>query len=171
MTSVLLVCTGNIFRSMTAEYALRGNLTAASEIVVSSAGIMHAPQARARSDVVEYLSGRGIDVSGHQRRTLSKQMVDSTDLVVAMNVDHKSRLLAEFGVESPLFMEMAGRGEMQLPDVDDLFPVEQRFGAAAQRHIFSIIDEVVDAAPAVVQFIETSLIHLSPRDESQTRHP
>ena len=122
MTSVLLVCTGNIFRSMTAEYALRGNLTAESEIVVASAGIMHAPQASARSDVVEYLSGRGIDVSGHQRRTLSKQMIDSTDLVVAMNVDHKSRLLAEFGVESPLFMEMAGRGEMQLPDVDDLFP-------------------------------------------------
>ena len=44
MTSILFVCTGNIFRSMTAEYALRARLSAQSSIRVSSAGIQARPQ-------------------------------------------------------------------------------------------------------------------------------
>ena len=37
--SVLFVCTGNIFRSVTAEYALKARLGAGTSYVVSSAGI------------------------------------------------------------------------------------------------------------------------------------
>jgi protein-tyrosine phosphatase len=38
MADVLFVCTGNIFRSLTAEYVLRRELGPNSRIVVASAG-------------------------------------------------------------------------------------------------------------------------------------
>ncbi|TMH71623.1 MAG: low molecular weight phosphotyrosine protein phosphatase, partial [Betaproteobacteria bacterium] len=40
---VLFVCTGNIFRSLTAEYALRRELGAQSAVAVASAGIHDYP--------------------------------------------------------------------------------------------------------------------------------
>jgi protein-tyrosine phosphatase len=45
MPSILFVCTGNIFRSMTAEYALKAMLDPRSPIRVSSAGTVALPQA------------------------------------------------------------------------------------------------------------------------------
>ena len=42
--SILFVCTGNIFRSVTAEYALKSRLGAGTSCVVSSAGIDAKPQ-------------------------------------------------------------------------------------------------------------------------------
>jgi protein-tyrosine phosphatase len=45
MPSILFVCTGNIFRSMIAEYALKAMLDPRSLIRVSSAGTVALPQA------------------------------------------------------------------------------------------------------------------------------
>jgi len=44
LQSVLFVCTANIFRSVTAEYALKNRLGANRSCVVSSAGIDAKPQ-------------------------------------------------------------------------------------------------------------------------------
>ena len=44
LQSVLFVCTGNIFRSVTAEYALKARLDPGTSCVVSSAGIDAKPQ-------------------------------------------------------------------------------------------------------------------------------
>ncbi|HSF32988.1 MAG TPA: hypothetical protein VLK82_21270 [Candidatus Tectomicrobia bacterium] len=44
MPSILFVCTGNIFRSLTAEYALKAVLDPRSPIRVSSAGTVAIPR-------------------------------------------------------------------------------------------------------------------------------
>jgi protein-tyrosine-phosphatase len=44
MPSILFVCTGNIFRRKTAEYALKARLDPRSPIPVSSAGTVAIPQ-------------------------------------------------------------------------------------------------------------------------------
>ena len=54
MRQVLFVCTGNIFRSLTAEYALRAALGARRDIVVASAGTEDFPYV-VRPLVREYL--------------------------------------------------------------------------------------------------------------------
>ena len=123
MNNVLFVCRGNIFRSVTAEYALRANLGQHAEVIVASAGTMHAPDARVRDDVAAYLASRGLDVSGHQRRTLSANILNQADLVIAMDTDHQDILRQEFEFESMLFMQACGKGRRRLPDVDDLFPL------------------------------------------------
>jgi protein-tyrosine phosphatase len=54
MPSILFVCTGNIFRSLTAEYALKAMLDPRSPIHVSSAGTVALLQAM-HPDVRAYL--------------------------------------------------------------------------------------------------------------------
>jgi protein-tyrosine-phosphatase len=62
MASILFVCTGNIFRSMTVEYAFKAMLDPCSPIRVSSAGRVVLPQQR-HPDVRAYLVQRGVDPS------------------------------------------------------------------------------------------------------------
>jgi protein-tyrosine phosphatase len=149
MTNVLFVCTGNIFRSVAAEYSLRSLLGVASNISVSSAGTMHAPHAVVRDDVAAYLTARGMDVSGHRRRTLSRKILRGADLVIAMSFDHRTMLADQFGTNSLLFTEACGGSVEPLPDVDDLFSPEDRHTPAAQGHIYRIIDQILALTPAL----------------------
>jgi protein-tyrosine-phosphatase len=70
MPSILFVCTGNIFRSMTAEYALKAMLDPRSLVRVSSAGTVALSQ-EMHPDVRAYLMQRGVDPSHHQQRRVS----------------------------------------------------------------------------------------------------
>ena len=67
---MLFVCTGNIFRSLSAEHALRHALQARADIHVSSAGTDDFPHV-VRPNVRDYLLTRSFDVSRHTRRTLT----------------------------------------------------------------------------------------------------
>ena len=151
MASVLFVCTGNIFRSVAAEYALRANLPPASGIIVSSAGMRHAPGARVRDDVARYLSAKKLNVSAHNRRTLNQEILSQSDWVIAMSTVHKDQLEHRYAYRSTLFMDACGLGEQPLLDVDDLFAPEDRFSEAAQTHIFRTIDQIIESTPLLAE--------------------
>jgi len=91
MRRVLFVCTGNIFRSLTAEYALRDVLGVRSDIMVASAGTEDVPHV-VRPYVKDYLLARGLDVSRHCRRTLTAQILQEPGPVIAMSTEHRSVL-------------------------------------------------------------------------------
>jgi len=146
---VLFVCTGNVFRSMTAEHALKAHLGAQPGVIVASAGTADRPGLGVRDDVAAYLRGKGLDVSSHRRRTLTPGMLAGADHVVAMHTDHRAMLRDRFGHEAPLFLELAGAAEVEMPDVDDLFAPDAHRSAAAIRHVAATIDRIVAAAPAV----------------------
>ena len=141
---ILFVCTGNIFRSVTAEYALRMFLGKDPIITISSAGTMHAPEATIRTDVAQYLGEKGLDVSKHRRRTLCERMLSESDIVISMSFDHRDTLKEQFQFESILFTEACGGEAKSLPDVDDLFPQDERHGPEAWIHIRQTIDAIVD---------------------------
>src|SRR5262250_1593417 len=107
MHHVLFVCTGNIFRSLTAEYALRDVLRPRRDIIVASAGTEDYPYV-VRPLVSDYLLSRGLDVSGHRRRTLTQQILDEATLAVAMSTEHRSFLVERFDRHVPLFTEACG---------------------------------------------------------------
>ncbi|MEM7017835.1 MAG: hypothetical protein AAF512_10925 [Pseudomonadota bacterium] len=144
MKRVLFVCTGNVFRSVTAEYAVRTALGGQTDILTSSAGTAHAPELKIRKDVAIYLAKKGLDVSKHQRRTLSQAILNQADIVIAMSTDHQVTLQHEFQLDVPLYMEASGGQAMSLPDVDDLFQPEDFHSLAAQQHIYRIIDRIVE---------------------------
>ena len=92
---------------------------------------------------------KGLEVSGHRRRTLSHEILDRADVVIAMSLEHKSTLQCKFQTISLLFTEACGGLAEPLLDVDDLFAPEDRYTSAAQRHIYSIIDQIVEQTPAL----------------------
>ena len=95
MPSILFVCTGNIFRSMTAEYALKARLDSRSPIRVRSAGTVAPPQ-QMHPDVRAYIVQRGIDPSLHQQRKVSAELLHTSDLIIAMSMDHQAFLFETF---------------------------------------------------------------------------
>lgn len=142
-TTVLFVCTGNIFRSMTAEYALRTALDSCAQFHVHSAGLIDAPH-EVVPFVKEYLLGRGIDISGHEAKRLSREMLDGADLAVAMDIEHRRQIEEAFALRLPLFGEVAYDTESPLLDVYEVVPDWRNNEAAAKEYGWSVMDTIFD---------------------------
>jgi protein-tyrosine phosphatase len=144
---VLFVCTGNIFRSLTAEYALRAALRDSEKFVVESAGTEDFPHV-VKPIVRDYLLTKGFDVRAHRRRTVTAEMLRSPTLVIAMSTEHRVVLRDQFGVtDVPLFTTACGFAEEPLPDVDEAVADFATNPAAADAHVHMTIDRIVAAAP------------------------
>src|SRR5213595_2029068 len=109
---VLFVCTGNICRSPLAASLLERALKERSiEVAVASAGTGAWDGAPASEGA--YLVGleRGLDLSGHRARLLTRELVERADLILTMARHHRARV-DELGGEGKVFVlgEYAGRG-------------------------------------------------------------
>jgi protein-tyrosine phosphatase len=153
VADVLFVCTGNIFRSLTAEYALRRELGADSRIVIASAGTEDFPYV-VRPNVREHLLSKGIDVSAHRRRTLTPEILRSANHVVAMSLDHQRFMLERFGVRAPVFLEACGGACEALPDIEDVVQDYKTNPAAVDAHVRMTIDRIIEAMPRLAARIQ-----------------
>lgn len=152
MRRVLFVCTGNIFRSLTAEYALRAALRENAEIHVSSAGTEDYPHV-VRPEVRAYLLEKGLDVSRHRRRTLTQAIVDESQLLIVMGTDHRSALQRSFGLSAPLYLEACGEAAEGLPDIEEVVADYRTNAAAVTAHVRQTIDRVIELAPRLAERI------------------
>jgi protein-tyrosine phosphatase len=146
---VLFVCTGNIFRSLTAEYALRQALPPSSGVVASSAGTEDFPYV-VRPVVAEYLRECGFDVSAHRRRTLTDALLQEADQVIAMSSEHQLQLAERFGVAAPLFTEACGYPSEPLPDVEEAVADYRDNPVAVVAHVRQTIDRIMELTPRLV---------------------
>ena len=146
MDRILFVCTGNIFRSLTAEHALRRALGADSDTRVASAGTEDFPHV-VKDIVRDYLAKHGFDVRAHQRRTLTSAICDESTLIVAMSDDHQRFIAERFERRVPLFTEVCGLDAVPLPDVDDVVPDFETNLAGAIAHVHWTIDRIVELSP------------------------
>ncbi len=112
MKHVLFVCTGNICRSPLAQTLLARALQERSvtDIEVASAGTGAWDGAPASEGA--YLVGieRGLDLSGHRARLLTREIVEDADLIFTMARHHRARV-HELGGEGRVFVlgEYVGR--------------------------------------------------------------
>jgi protein-tyrosine phosphatase len=147
--SVLFVCTGNIFRSVTAEYALKARLDAGTSYVVSSAGI----DARAQSIhewVLARLRKKGTDPISHVQRQLTQELVEAADLVIAMGRNHQAFIREEYGRDVPLFNQICLGHDKPIFDLHEAIPDWETDPERARAYVYSVIDAIWATTPVLL---------------------
>jgi protein-tyrosine phosphatase len=157
--SILFVCTGNIFRSLTAEYALKAALGAEAIYRVSSAGTQAEFQEMAPY-VKERLLQRGLDPAKHQQRRVTADMLNEANLVVAMGLDHRAYLKELFGREAWLFNQICFGKEEPVLDVWEAVPNYQDDDEAKVAYGTAVIDYICEAMPYFIENVERFLAHV-----------
>ncbi|MBI5616454.1 MAG: low molecular weight phosphatase family protein [Gammaproteobacteria bacterium] len=155
ITSILFVCTGNIFRSVSAEYALKHHLGPETTLRIASAGT-RADQGEGHWRIHEYLDRKGIASKAHRPRRVSARILAEHELVVAMGEDHRARLREEFGRDSVLFNELCHGLSTPVLDlheaVDDWLTNER----AAWDYIYRTIDYIWASSEGLAETLRRS---------------
>lgn len=152
---IIVVCTANICRSPMAAALLQHALAAQPEPLRSfkiiSAGVAGRAGDPVSENSVLALKKVGLDISKHTSRPLTQKMMDEASLVLGMTESH--RAMIQLQAEPPpknlfLFREfLPQRGDKQIGDP---------FGGSLKLYE-STRDEMVEAIPSLVEFINTHL--------------
>jgi protein-tyrosine phosphatase len=149
LQSVLFVCTGNIFRSVTAEYALKARLGPGTSYIVGSAGIDAKPQSM-HAWVQARLREKGADLTTHVPRQLTKELVEVADLVIAMGRNHQAFVREQYGRDIPLFNEVCLGHDQPILDLHEVMPNWESDPEQARSYVCSVIDVIWATAPALL---------------------
>ncbi len=153
MIRVLMVCTGNICRSPSAEAVLRHKLAAQgldARVEVDSAGTesWHSGKSPSTLAVVEG-EARGYDLTPLRARQLDDADFTDFDLVLAMDRGHldllSGRRPEEAKAKVRLFMDFADEGPAEVPD-------PYYGGEADYRYSLDLIES---AMPGLLRALET----------------
>jgi protein-tyrosine phosphatase len=150
--SVLFVCTGNIFRSVTAEYALKIRLGTNTSCIVGSAGIGIKPQS-VHDWVQIRLREKGADLTRHVQRQLTKELVEDADLVVAMGRNHQVFVREQFGRDVPLFNQICLGHDTPILDLHEVMPDWETDPERARAYVCSVVDVIWATAPAILSHL------------------
>jgi protein-tyrosine phosphatase len=146
MKTILFICTGNIFRSMVAEYALKSCLGPSSPYLAGSAGIDAIPQS-IHPLIREHLLTKGSDPSHHVQRKLTQQLLDEVTLPVAMGLNHREFIRQTFNRDVLLFNEICYQKCEPILDLHEAIPDWHLNLEASRDYVISVIDYIWDAMP------------------------
>lgn len=90
---IIFVCTGNSCRSPMGEYFMRAGMKSNCDWVISSAGTIAFDGQPASQLTADVMREKGIDISHHRTTRLTAQLIEETDLIVAMTQAHREQIL------------------------------------------------------------------------------
>lgn len=167
---ILFVCTGNIYRSVSAEYALKQHLKRLghADWEVNSAGTHAAPQ-RIDPTVIQTLEELGVAGLSHEQRRVDGSMLAKSDAVIAMARDHLDFLSRDLRYDHAMLFNTLAVGEnTSVLDTPDAVPDYRTNRPALERTIRETIRYIFEHTPAVFE----RLAHMSvsattpPRDSA-----
>lgn len=135
---ILFVCTGNTCRSPMAEGITRVLATECGlDIQVVSAGLFAAYGAKPTEEAV--IAVQSItDISSHESRPLTMELVNTADLIIGMTADHKSVLLRQFPFDEAKIKTLAEWG-YGTGDVSDPFGSSQEVYNECAEQIYNLV--------------------------------
>ena len=95
MTSILVVCSGNICRSPIAEGLLRRAMERRSvgePLSIASAGTIAMDGTPATREAVAAARDRGVDIAAHRARRLTDPMIGDADVLICMAAEHREEI-------------------------------------------------------------------------------
>ncbi len=127
---ILFVCTGNVCRSPMAAALFLERAARAGEqdlYYVSSAGTWALEGQPASEPARLTMQHRGLDLSGHRGRMVSREMLEEADLILVMTTHHKHSLGAEFAF---------ARGRIHLLSelVDQHYDISDPYGRSLEEY-------------------------------------
>lgn len=149
-TNILFVCTGNVFRSMTAKYCLEKYLQdrKMNDLEADSAGIDTNPNSLdVPLFISNYLASLGIDVSGHKQKRVEEKHLRRADLIVAMGENHRVFIKENFGYSSRLFNEICYEKQTGIPDVCEKIPNWKENMHLSIPYAEQVIQYIYDSTP------------------------
>ncbi len=123
MHSVLFICTGNICRSPMAMALLRGRtVKETAEWRIASAGTWTTPGVPASPNAQQAMAERGVDLSHHRSRVVSRKLLAAYQLVLVMERNHRESLRIEYpdlAGRVYVLSEMIGGPDITVYDIHD----------------------------------------------------
>jgi protein-tyrosine phosphatase len=160
MSSILMVCTGNVCRSPIAEGLLRDALLARlgdAAPDVASAGTSGWEGSPAMPESVEAVAERGCDISAHVARELTTDMIGEADLVIGMAGEHRDAVgdLCPDAASRTFTLKELGRLLESTPDGGPDLEARVRAAAASREAGFAGNPNDEDVADPLGMPIET----------------
>jgi histidine triad (HIT) family protein len=149
--SILFVCTGNVFRSKSANLAFNQYLkdNNIKNWKVDSAGTI-ANREESSFKTIDTLHKFGIKNTKHKQKKLTKKMLDEYDIIVAMADYHQNFIKKEFNYNQViLFNELALHKNTSVWDINDVVKNRTNNEKAVQKHIEKTIKYIVEQIPNI----------------------
>lgn len=131
---------------MSAEYALKSHLSDIVQLQVSSAGT-EAFQQEIHAAVRGRLLLRGIDPSSHKQTRLTPEILNASDLAIAMGRDHQEFILKNFKKEVLLFNLVAHNRDEPILDVHEVIPNWLAEPEKSKSYAEKVVDHICDSMP------------------------
>ncbi|GEM_PF-3336484 len=135
---ILFVCSGNICRSAYAAAKLK-QLSQGMNIKIASAGTLRIVGRKAAPDMIDTARENGVALEDHRSSALSKLLIDSADIIFAMEPMHSARI-AEISPDASKRIRLLG---LFLNEPTDT--IEDPMGQAPEvyRSVAALIDEAL----------------------------
>jgi protein-tyrosine phosphatase len=113
MKSILVVCEGNICRSPMAQALLA---TALPQAAVRSAGLNALSGMPADKIAVDLLQTRGIDITSHRARQISRELCSQAELILVMSTGQRQNLEERYPFARGRTFRVGEFSKLDVPD-------------------------------------------------------